>query len=293
MVRPTKFNEKEMIIMPTAKILFVYSNSILEAIAEELSNFRIDKRRHYVLVFDTETCNTDADEKGRLDFSCGLVYDCGWSVVDTAGNVYIERSFVNADIYNNMKYLMESAYYGWKLPRYEADLADGTRTLANTYTIRQAMIADMKAFGITEVCAHNARFDVTVLNSTVRWATKSKVRYWFPYGTIVWDTMKMSRDVIHQMPTYRQFCEEHELMAANGRLSTTAENLYRFITKNPDFVESHTGLEDVQIEREILWYCERQHKPMRRCLYDNPLPQNDPPTELQRQIMALARMGIL
>lgn len=270
---------------------FPYSNPILTGIQAELDSIPVDHRRHYVLVFDTETCNTSNDESGRLDCSCGLVYDCGWSVVDTTGNVYIERSFVNADIYGAMKYLMESAYYGWKLPRYVADLAEGTRILANTFIIRQAMLADMEKFGITEVCAHNARFDVTVLNSTVRWATKSKVRYWFPYGTIVWDTMKMSRDVIHKMPTYRKFCEEHELMTANGRLSTTAENLYRFITKNPDFEESHTGLEDVQIEREILFYCYRQHKPMRKCLYDNPLPLNDPPTEIQRQIMFLVKRG--
>lgn len=271
-----------------------FNNPILRSIHAELSAIPIDRRHHFVLVFDTETCNTFSDpETGSLDYRGGLVYDCGWSVVDTAGNVYVERSFVNADIYNNMKYLMESAYYGWKLPRYEADLEAGTRTLASTFVIRQAMLADMYRFGILEVCAHNARFDVAVLNATIRWGTKSRFRYWFPYGTIIWDTMRMSRDVIHKMPTYRTFCEEHGFLTATGRLSTTAENLYRFITKNPDFEESHTGLEDVQIERQILWYCERQHKPMNRCLYNNPLPDNDPPTELQKQIMRIAKMGTI
>lgn len=267
-----------------------YHNPILRGIYEELDHMTIDRCHHFVLGVDTETGNTD-HSSGQLDFSSALVYDCGWSVVDTAGNVYVERSFVNSDIYNSMRYVMETAYYGWKLPRYDADLANGTRILADTYTIRMAMMADMEKFGITEVFAHNARFDMTVLNVTLRWATKSKFRYWFPFGTTIWDTMKMARDVIHKMPTYRQFCEEHDLVTGNGRLSTTAENLYRFISKNPDFEESHTGLEDVQIEREILFYCERQHKPMRRCLYDNPLPLNDPPTAIQSQIMALARLG--
>lgn len=228
----------------------------------------IDYRHHYVLVLDTETANTLVDEDGRMDMSSVLMYDCGWSVVDTKGNVYLERSFINRDIFVYERELMRSAYYGWKIPRYVEDLRNGERIMANTYEIRQQMLADMELYHITEVVAHNARFDLNALNTIQRWTTKSQYRYWFPYGTEVWDTMKMARDVIHKMPTYRRFCEEYGFLTANGRLSTTAENLYRFITKNPDFVESHTGLEDVQIEREIMFYCFRQHKKMRKGLWE-------------------------
>ena len=147
-------------------------------------------------------------------------------------------------------------------------LRAGERTMANTYEIRKQMLADMVLYGITEVVAHNARFDQNALNVIQRWTTKSKYRYWFPYDTEVWDTMKMARDVIHKMPTYKKFCETHGFLTSNGRLSTTAENLYRFIIKDPTFEESHTGLEDVQIEREIMWYCMRQHKKMRKGLYE-------------------------
>jgi hypothetical protein len=81
--------------------------------------------------------------------------------------------------------------------------------------------------------------------------------------------MKMARDVILKMPTYRTFCENHGLLTKNGRLSASAENLYRFIIKDPNFIESHTGLEDVQIERQILWYCLRQKKKMRKKLWED------------------------
>ena len=229
---------------------------------------KIDYRHHYVLVLDTETANTLVNEDGKMDMSSVLMYDCGWSVVDTKGNVYLERSYVNRDIFVYERELMQSAYYAWKIPRYVEDLRNGDRIMANTYEIRQQMLADMELYHIHEVVAHNARFDYNALNGIQRWTTKSRFRYWFPYGTEVWDTMKMARDVIHKMPTYRKFCEEHSLLTANGRLSTTAENLYRFITKNPDFVESHTGLEDVQIEREIMFYCFRQHKKMRKGLWE-------------------------
>ena len=229
---------------------------------------KIDYRHHYVLVLDTETANTIVQEDGKMDMSNALMYDCGWSVVDTKGNVYEERSFVNRDIFVYERELMASAYYGWKIPRYVEDIRNGKRKMASTYEIRKAMLADMERYHITEVVAHNARFDLNALNVIQRWTTKSKYRYWFPYGTEIWDTMKMARDVIHKMPSYRKFCEEHGFLTAKGQLSTTAENLYRFITKNPTFKESHTGLEDVQIEREIMFYCFRQHKKMRKGLYE-------------------------
>ena len=38
--------------------------------------------------------------------------------------------------------------------------------------------------------------------------------------------------------------------------------------ENTDFIESHTALEDVMIEKEILAYCYRQHKKMRKKLWE-------------------------
>lgn len=229
----------------------------------------IDKRRHYVLLLDTETANTITDQKGRLDMTSVLVYDCGWCVMDTRGNIYKEQSFVNRDIFFDESELMKSAYYAAKIPQYLEDIRQGIRQVANTYQIRQAMLTDMAEYGITEVVAHNARFDLNALNLLQRWTTKSKYRYWFPYGTDIWDTLKMARDVILKMPTYKRFCEQHGFLTKTGKLSATAENLYRFIAKDPTFQEEHKGLDDVRIEREIMIYCYRQKKKMRKKLFEN------------------------
>lgn len=223
--------------------------------------------KHYMMVVDTETANTLVDENGKLDMSNVLVYDCGWCVLDTDGEIYIERSFVNADIFLDEKTLMAEAYYASKIPQYWEEIKNGSRILANTYTIRKIMIEDMRAYGVTEVVAHNARFDYNALNMTQRWTTKSKWRYWFPYGTEILDTMKMAKDVICNMPAYREFCEANGFLTPTGKLSLTAENLYRFISNDLEFEESHTGLEDVQIEREILLYCLRSGQPMRTRLW--------------------------
>jgi hypothetical protein len=229
---------------------------------------KIDRRRNYILVLDTETANSQMVDN-RLDPTNCLFYDMGWQVVDKHGNVYEKASFVNADIYIDEKELMKSAYYANKLPQYERDLKTGKRKLATTKTIRKQMCDTITKYRIKAVSAHNARFDYNTCNATQRWVTKSKFRYFFPKDVEIWDTLKMARDVILKMPTYRRFCEEHGLLTKNGRLSATAENLYRFIIKDPTFVESHTGLEDVEIETQILAYCYKQHKKMRKKLWEN------------------------
>ena len=229
---------------------------------------KIDRRRNYGIVFDTETANTGLNEDGQLFFKDGLFYDFGFSVVDTKGNVYEEYSFINADIFFE-KELMNSAYYKEKVPKYWKDIKAGRRKLANTYTIHKTFVECINRYECKWITAHNTRFDYAVVNATQRWASKSKYRYFVPKDVEIWDTMKMARDVILKMPTYRAFCEKHNLLTKNGRLSASAENLYRFIIKDATFVESHTGLEDVKIEREILWYCLRQKKRMRKKLWEN------------------------
>lgn len=249
---------------------------------------KIDRRRHYVLVVDTETANTITKDDGKLDMSNVLVYDCGWQVVDTHGNVYTEASYVNRDIFVYERDLMQSAYYAHKIPQYTEDIRAGRRIMADTYEIRQAMLADMEKFGITEVAAHNAHFDLNALNKTQRYVTKSKFRYWFPYGTKIWDTMRMANSVICKMPSYTKFCEKHDLLNNQGKPSKSAENLWRFITQNPDFKESHTGLEDVTIEAQIMAYCFRQHKHIDKELF-NKQEDREPPTPFQKALSASMR----
>lgn len=244
---------------------------------------KIDRRVHYILVVDTETANTLTRPDGRLDMSNVLVYDCGWAVIDKSGNVYEEASFVNRDIFCDERDLMRSAYYANKIPRYIEDIRNGSRVMASTYEIKRAMLDVIDKYHIDTIAAYNARFDYSALNITQRYVTASRFRYWFPYGLEIWDILKMARDVIHNMPSYQAFCKEHNLYNANGGLSATAENIWRFISDNPEFQESHTGLEDVHIESRILAYCFRQKKPMRKKLWENDMP-NVPLTDFQRNL---------
>jgi hypothetical protein len=231
---------------------------------------KIDKRKIYGIMLDTETANTIVEEDGKLEMRYVLPYDVGFSVIDTKGNTYEKHSLVNDDIFCEEWILMTSAYYAEKIPQYIRDLANGKRILLDTYGIRKAIFDTIKKYDCQFVCCHNARFDYRALNNAQRWATKSKYRYFFPKDIEIWDTLKMASDVLLKMPTYIQFCENNGYMTKHKtpRPQLTAEVIYRFITNNTDFIESHTGLEDVEIETEIFKYLMRQHKPMRKKLFE-------------------------
>lgn len=230
---------------------------------------KIDRRIGYKIVLDTETCPIDKDFAGVDPYNM-WTYDCGWAVVDKRGTVYEARSFVNADIFLGEKELMKSAYYANKIPMYWERIKSGEAILTSFANIRKQLLEDMETYGVTEVFAHNMRFDYGTLNTTERWLTKSKYRYFFPYGTEICDTLKMAQDVLGKMPTYIRFCEENGFMTNHStpRPSFKAEVIYKFLTKDLDFVEEHTGLADVMIEKEILAYCYKQHKRMRKALFE-------------------------
>lgn len=229
---------------------------------------KIDRRIAYRVVLDTETCPLDKDFEG-VDPNNMWVYDVGYAIVDKRGKVYRERSFINADIFLNEKLLMNSSYYASKIPQYWEDIKSGKRVLTSFYNIRKTLLEDIAEFEVEEVYAYNMRFDYLSLNNTERWLTKSQYRYFLTKDLVICDIMKMARDVIAPMPTYKRFCEEHGYMTKNNRVQLKAETVYKFITKDLDFIESHTGLEDVMIEKEILAYCYRQHKAMRKKLWEN------------------------
>ena len=247
---------------------------------------KIDRRIHYIIVMDTETCHT-TDAEGNTDMTHPFVYDIGWEVTDKRGTVYEKKSYIVKDIFTGEADLMKSAYYSNKIPQYLKDITDGKRVVDTYYNIRKDFLDTMARYETKTVAAHNMSFDNRATSATQKWLTKSKFRYFFPYDVELWDTMKMARSVIHKMPTYRKFCEKHEMLTASGRLPTTAEALYKFISRNPNFKESHTGLEDVQIERSIMFYCYRQHRKMDKVLYG--ARSFDRPTEIQNKIMKIVK----
>lgn len=197
------------------------------------------------IVLDTETTNSLDDP---------IVYDFGWAVVDKTGKIYETYSFVVADIFLDDE-LMASAYFKEKISSYWDDIKSGKRELKRFDNIRKIFRKCVKENNVNKFFAHNMRFDYKSVNLTQRFLTSSKYRYFFPYGAEICDTLKMARQVLKNNTDFDNFCYDNNYLTKRGCKRYTAEILYRFISNNNNFCESHTGLEDVLIEKEIMRFC--------------------------------------
>ena len=203
------------------------------------------EKKDYLIVLDTETTNSLEEP---------LCYDVGFAVVDTEGNVFERYSFVVKEIFFDEN-LMNFAYFSDKIPQYFSDILNCKRSVKTFLEIRRILMDCIYRYNILVISAHNAVFDKLSLTLTLKYITKSKMRYFFPKRVEIWDTLKMSREVLNKSEEYKDFCVKNEYLTKTGCKKFTAEVVFRFLTNNVEFVESHTGLEDVLIEKDIFAFC--------------------------------------
>ena len=223
---------------------------------------KVDRRKKYYLVLDVESANT---------LQQPLVYDIGYSVVDKKGNIYYSKSHAITDlffdekkIFNNDE-LMNSAYYSKKLPQYFEQ--KGKWKFNPFLKVRKDILKIMKEFNINTVCAYNCSFDRNALNTTLRYITKSKLKWFFPYGTEFQCIWNMACQVICTQKRYIEMAIENNWFTKSGNMLTNAEKVWSYLINDKDFEEEHTGLEDVKIEVQIMARCLAQHKPMKTNIY--------------------------
>ena len=200
------------------------------------------------IVLDTETTNSIEEP---------IAYDIGWAVIDNAGNVLKTESYAVAEIFLD-KALMSCAYFADKIPQYWEEIKNGNRKLARLSTIYRTLRADCVAYEVTEIYAHNARFDDLSLKLTQRFVSCSKYRYFLPYGVKICDTLKMSYEAFGKDKKYNHFCKVNNYYTPRGKKKMTAEIIYRFLSGENTFEEVHKGIDDVLIEKEILMECLRR-----------------------------------
>ena len=213
------------------------------------------RKKEMYLVIETETCNT---------LEQPLVYDIGYAIADRNGNVVLERSFLVAEIFLDKKDVMSSAYYAEKIPMYWEDVKKGTRVIKSLFNIRKQLFADMKEYNVKKVGAYNMGFDKRALNTTIRYCSKSLIRWFFPFGTEFFCIWNMACQVIMDTRKYVKFAIQNGLVSEKGNIQTSAESCFKFLTDDVNFIESHTGLEDVKIEVQIMAKCLKTHKRLDR-----------------------------
>ena len=211
------------------------------------------RKKELFMVVDTETCNTIEQP---------LPYDIGYVICDRQGKIYAAHSYIVAETFLDMTDVMNSAYYAEKIPSYWEDIKSGKRIIRTMWNIRKQMYDDIKKFKVKKIGAYNMGFDKRALNNLIRYVSKSWARWWFPFGVEFFCIWNMACDVLLNSNTFRRFAEKNGYISEAGNYQTSAEIAYRYITDKNDFIESHTGLEDVLIEVDIMTKCFRKHKKM-------------------------------
>lgn len=198
-------------------------------------------------LLDVETANDTKD---------ALTYDVSCRFLNTRGKIFDERAFVVRDVFVDEHELMKQAYYASKMPEYSEDIRAGKRQMINFLDMRFEILKLMKEYDCHTVAAYNCSFDKNALNTTLRYLTKSKYRWFFPYDTKFVCIWNMACNTICQTSEYKSFAELNRYYSNHGKnYRATAETVYAFLSQNPNFNEEHKGMEDVRIEHEIMNEC--------------------------------------
>ena len=193
-----------------------------------------------ICVFDTETTSLDKP----------FCYNIGYCIANTeTQEILVKKDFVVEQIWHNLP-LFSSAYYADKRPIYVKALKSRKMIMKKYGYITQEMARDFEKFDIENAYAFNCGFDETVFDFNCEWFKCIN-----PFDNIKVFDIRATAIKFLVNDEYKKFCEQNGLFTESGNYSTTAESFFKFLTRDTEFIESHTALADSEIETAILFEC--------------------------------------
>ena len=212
------------------------------------------QKERYLMFIDTETIGTLNVKESILPFEIGM------KVYDTEKKTVVkEKSYLVRKFFNN-KYIMLSTFSATKYPNYFEKLENDKRYKTMSVTdIARDIEKTISRYAIKIMVAHNGNFDKSAMERLFNDFGVNN-----PFENIdLLDTMELSK-VITFSKDYANYCIANKdrlnsikdscFITNSGRVRTTAQAIYCYLTNNADFEEAHTGLEDIDIEIEIFKY---------------------------------------
>ena len=192
-----------------------------------------------IMIFDTETTSLEKP----------FCYNIGYIIADSeTAEILCKRDYVVEQVWHNPM-LFTTAYYADKRDLYVASMRSRKTSLDKFGYICQRMIRDIKNYEVSSAYAYNSSFDEKVFTFNCDWFKCNN-----PFDNIpIYDIRGYAHHFICD-DEFKKWCEEHEAFSDSGNYSTTAENMYRYISGNTEFTEEHTALADSEIETEILFF---------------------------------------
>jgi len=219
------------------------------------------------LVTDTETIGVG---------NRAIVFDFAY-VISTRKQILQERSFLVREVLTNPA-LMFSAIaddnwresFGGKIFRHYIPALDESRLkIFGWQDIIETLRDDMRTYDVDVFAAYNLPFDTKAIGKTHAHIQETgKVLAYRPDMLCLWDfscSTVCNTQLYHDVA--RRMGQDAGWLTPADNVRTTAEKVYAYLTGNFDFIESHTALEDAQIETEILY---RLLKRKKTIPYNNP-----------------------
>lgn len=248
--------------------------------------------KNLYLIVDTETAtlpyikNLDIDAKTRTKISIAkpLIYDIGWTICDRLGNIIKKENFLVQETFF-VPQIFNTAYYKEKRSVYMQMLKENKIKADLWENIVKIFLEDLKI--VKYAIAYNGCFDmkkaipftdayITALYSDNynEWE-KAQIKaidrlakgekggkneeYLEPSFKLrenefpMIDLWGLACERLINANKYKDFCLENNLLTASGvYFKTSAETAYKYLMEKYDFVESHTALDDAEIETQIL-----------------------------------------
>lgn len=211
-------------------------------------------KKNVYAIIDTETAN---------GLKNPLCYDVAVIVFDKKGIELFRKNWLVSNVWNNER-MFKTAYYAWKRPLYD----NIEKEIVNTYTFISQMNEIIDNYQVNFLLAYNLKFDLNSINKTVeRFTYNSKFNTENVEYIDVWN---VAIDIIMNNNSYKSFCRENGFISDAGNYKTSAEICYRFLTNIIDFDESHTAMDDCEIEKEIFMTCVKRKKKIEKGIVNNP-----------------------
>ena len=192
------------------------------------------------MVFDTET----------MGLENRVVYDIGYYIVNRRGKVFASRRFLIHEVITNPEIMMNAFYHSKVYSEYLPMVDNSDIKLIHSWEDVQNYIReDINTFAVNTMAAYNLPFDMSALNATNKHCNTRKLLNVRP---VLLDLWLYSCLYLFNTNFYKEMAKDNGWISPAGNYRTTAEHAYRFITRDAEYIEPHTALEDAEIETEIL-----------------------------------------
>ena len=209
--------------------------------------------------YDKNVMFIDIETVGKVDSP--IMYDLSITIKSIkTGKVLYKMCFIVANIFND-KDTMTSPFYTKANDKFYRHKLGHSKLyqMKPNFEIAEIVNQLIKDYGITTMIAYNCKFDRLGVdlfyeraNETLELDKVDKVIPNLVKKLVLVDLWQWVYETMGKSQVYKDWCKANNFVTKKGtNYMSNVETVYKFISKDLDFIERHTGLEDLVAEMKI------------------------------------------